>query len=473
MQLRRIPLLILFFAVTALSAQVNSPYSRYGLGNIFPTTFGAANGMAGFSAAYFTPTNINYQNPASYAELGFATFDVGAYGNVLTLNDDNEQFTSGDGNLSYMAFGFPVFKKMRHHKFGLSFGLLPYSGFEYNIIEELPTGDPQLGTIQYNYVGDGKLYQVYGGLGYKYTTDTTMHINESNDTIISTNLFSIGANAAQVFGSLFNITYASFPDQNNSQTTKLTRDNRVSGGIYNVGVGYQKQYIRKSGSDRDYLVWRFGGAFNPEMSVNGKQSINWTNIIKIGNYEAVNDTIYSAPDTSGNITIPMSFQGGLSFSFFTTEYETKNQFTIGAQYSRTNWSQYQGLQNVGTLGDSWRATLSAEILTKSKKKEASEENNKKVYNTAPYAIRLGAYTGNSNLINAEGVQLNDIGITAGFAIPIGVGKEVQPSFRNSRLNLFVNAGQRGTNTKITETYYNFGIGVTLVDLGWFQEYKLN
>jgi len=475
MQLRRIPLFILFFTITALSAQVNSPYSRYGLGNIFPTTFGASSGMAGFSATYFTPTNINYQNPASYGELGFATFDVGAYGNVITLEDDVERFTSGDGNLSYLAFGFPILKKSRNHKLGMSFGLIPYSAFQYDIIEEQPTDDPLLGTIEYNYVGNGKLYQFYGGLGYKFTTDTvqrTKEIKGDLDTVISTNLFSVGGNAAQVFGSLFNITYASFPDQANSQTTKLTRDNRISGGIYNYGVAYQKQYIRKQASTRDYFVWRFGGSMSPEIGVSGRQSVTWTNIIKIGNFEAVNDTIYAEPDTSGNIIIPASFQGGLSFSFFTTEMENKNQFTIGAQYARTMWSQYEGFQDAGTLGDSWRASVCAEILTKVKKNATTGDKSQRVYNKSPYAIRFGAYTGQSNLI-IDGVQLNDRGVTAGIAIPIGVGKEVQATFRNSRLNLFLNAGQRGSNTSITETYYNFGIGVTFIDLNWFQEFKLN
>ena len=130
MHFSKIPLLIIVFSFSVLSAQVNSPYSRYGLGNIFPATFGAANGMAGVSAAYFTPTNINYLNPASYSELNFAIFEVGAAGNVLSLETATEKFTSGDGNLSYLAFGFPLFKQLRRHKFGLSFGLIPYSGFQ-------------------------------------------------------------------------------------------------------------------------------------------------------------------------------------------------------------------------------------------------------------------------------------------------------------------------------------------------------
>lgn len=470
--LRRIlPLLLLSISSTLLFAQVNSPYSRYGLGNIFPTTFGASNGMSGLSAAFITPININYQNPASYADLLGASFDVGVAGNVLTLNTDLETFTSGNGNLSNLAFGFPLLKNVRRHKLGFSFGLIPYSAFQYDIIEEIPTDDNDLGIKRYNYVGDGELYQVYGGLGYKFQTDTTMLLRsrkEGTDTVIAAHLFSIGGNSAALFGSLFNLTYASFPDVVNSQTTKLTRKNEVNGGLYNAGIAYQRNYIRKKGTNRDYLTWKFGGAYTPQLDVRGDQSILWTNILKNGNYEFVTDTIYSAPDTSGNIRLPMSFQGGLTFSFFSTDVKNKNQFTVGAQYSMTQWSKYEGFQDAGQLGDSWRVSVGAEFIPKIKKSSGQKENDK-----PQFTYRAGFYTGTSNLLSETGESLSDVGVTAGFAIPLGRGENVQRTFVNSRMNIYLNIGQRGANTGLAETYYNFGVSFSIVDTGWFIKYKLN
>jgi hypothetical protein len=254
----------------------------------------------------------------------------------------------------------------------------------------------------------------------------------------------------------------------------LTRSNNINGGIYNMGIGLTRQYTRTSDVSRDYLVWRIGGSMSPQINVNGEQSVLWTNIFKTGNYESVTDTIYMEPDTSGNITLPASFQGGLAFSFFTTEQKAKNQFTLSAQYNRTNWSDYKGFQDAGKLGDSWRVTVGGELFTKAKSAntKVSEDKTQRVFNTAPWTIRFAVYSGQSNLI-IDGVQLNDRGISTGFSVPLGVGKEVQSTLRNSRLNFFVNAGQRGSNTTITETYYNFGVGFTIVDMGWFQDYKLN
>lgn len=470
---RRLSLLLPVLLVTAsLLAQVNSPYSRYGLGNIYPSTFGAANGMGGMSAAYFMPFNINYQNPASYADLAGASLDLGINGSLITLNTDQDNFTSGDGNLSNIAFGFPMLKASRKHRMGLGFGLIPYSAFQYDILEEIPTDDPDLGTKQYDYVGDGELYQVFGGLGYKYATDTTIDHKQfirAKDTmqieIVRANMFSVGANAALLFGSLYNITYASFPDIVNAQTTKLTRDNDVNGGMFNFGVGYQRQYIRKIKKTSDLLTWKFGAAASPGVVVDGTQSVLWTNILKNGNYEFVTDTIYSAPDTSGAITLPMSYQAGLMFTFNSTN-DTLTEYAIAAQFNMTQWSDYAGFQDVGNFADSWRMSLGAEIKP-GNKSEKSEDKYK-----PRFAYRVGVYSGKSYLV-VDGIQMNDYGFTSGVAIPLGRGENVAGTFVNSKLNLFLNVGQRGGNTNLSETYYNFGVNFSIVDMGWFIKYKLN
>ncbi|MBK8345522.1 MAG: hypothetical protein IPL12_20885 [Bacteroidetes bacterium] len=67
--------------------------------------------------------------------------------------------------------------------------------------------------------------------------------------------------------------------------------NSINGGIYNFGVGYTRQYIRKNNINRDNLVWRVGASTTPQINVNGTQSIVWTNILKNGNYESVTDTL--------------------------------------------------------------------------------------------------------------------------------------------------------------------------------------
>src|SRR5688572_32096522 len=48
-------------------SQDNSPYSRYGIGDLVPTTNIISRGMGGISAGYTDVFSINFNNPASYS----------------------------------------------------------------------------------------------------------------------------------------------------------------------------------------------------------------------------------------------------------------------------------------------------------------------------------------------------------------------------------------------------------------------
>lgn len=466
LSIRRLTITALFiFSFQILSSQINSPYSRFGIGNLFPASFEVANGMGGISATLFNPYAINFLNPASYADIRYAMFDVGGYAHVLSIETVDEQYTSGDGNLSHFAFGFPMLKKLRNQNFGISFGLIPYSSFQYNIIEEIPSIDNELGTTEYNYIGNGDLYQFYGGLGYQFNSklDTLPQkgdtlVSKSSDSIsIVSHAFSLGANISYLFGGLSSYTYASFPDQANSQTTKLSRENRIGGIMYNFGMGYEFHLYKNK---TDLHTWRIGASMNPDITVNGLQSVLWTNILRSGNYEFVTDTLYSAPDTSGSITLPLTYRAGISYSFNSSD-EKKNQFTISSEFSQSLWDNYVGFQSSGSLTNSWRLMLGTEFVPKIANKKR-----------AATAYRVGLFTGTSNLqINGE--QLKENGLTFGFGIPIGVGNLPASDHRFSKINISATIGTRGNTDYIKETFYNFGIGFTLADAGWFRKYKLN
>src|SRR5436190_22005671 len=106
-----------------LNAQDNSPYSRYGLGDITPSTNIVNRGMGSFSAAYVDPLSVNFNNPASYsgflsymeqkskrAASGRVLFDVGLNFENHTLREGNaaDKFTSSNALFSYMQLGIPL-----------------------------------------------------------------------------------------------------------------------------------------------------------------------------------------------------------------------------------------------------------------------------------------------------------------------------------------------------------------------------
>ena len=72
-------------------AQLNSPYSRYGVGNLVSQANLANRGMGGISAAYTDPTSINTINPASYSDLVYSTLDIGLEYDGLNLKSKTPQ----------------------------------------------------------------------------------------------------------------------------------------------------------------------------------------------------------------------------------------------------------------------------------------------------------------------------------------------------------------------------------------------
>src|SRR4026209_1822117 len=117
-----------------LYAQDNSPYSRYGLGDLHPNTNIFNRGMAGISAAYSDQPidgesdprtgksypSLNFLNPASYSRFfaikeantkrlkyGRMMLDIGVNFNSRTLHEANnpQSFTSSNGYFSFMQVG--------------------------------------------------------------------------------------------------------------------------------------------------------------------------------------------------------------------------------------------------------------------------------------------------------------------------------------------------------------------------------
>src|SRR5690349_805096 len=111
-------------------AQENSPFSRYGLGDIFQAQNVVNKGMGGLSAPYVDGQSINFYNPASYSAQRIVTFDVGVNIDNRTLKSANPvgKYNSTNFIPSYVAVGMPLNRK---RNLGLAFGLRPVSTINY------------------------------------------------------------------------------------------------------------------------------------------------------------------------------------------------------------------------------------------------------------------------------------------------------------------------------------------------------
>ena len=91
--IRLTPFLGLVCFITPTKAQINSPFSRYGLGTeIVNSQNATSQALGGFSAAYTSSMNgsfgqsVNFNNPASYGSIYMTTFDLGLNFNNNTLS---------------------------------------------------------------------------------------------------------------------------------------------------------------------------------------------------------------------------------------------------------------------------------------------------------------------------------------------------------------------------------------------------
>ena len=62
-------LVLIFIAFSPVFSQDNSPYSRYGIGDLVPQANIISRSMGGISAGYTDFLSINFNNPASYSSF--------------------------------------------------------------------------------------------------------------------------------------------------------------------------------------------------------------------------------------------------------------------------------------------------------------------------------------------------------------------------------------------------------------------
>ena len=85
-----------FFFISLFSqaqSSTNSPYSRFGIGDLQSQSFIKQKGMGGSGYAYSGIYNINITNPASLTSLYLTTFEIGVSGNsthYITTGQDQK-----------------------------------------------------------------------------------------------------------------------------------------------------------------------------------------------------------------------------------------------------------------------------------------------------------------------------------------------------------------------------------------------
>lgn len=167
--------LMVGMAFTAHSQVAISPYSYYGLGDIFSSSSARSFGMGRIGIGSYDQASVNRLNPASLADLRLTTFDFNGF--VTTSNQKsnlNEQTvsTSGFHNVS-LAFS-------NRKGYGIVVGLAPYSAVGYDVrVRDSILADTSFEAFTARYAGNGGLNQLYVGVGVRFLKRVQAGINLS------------------------------------------------------------------------------------------------------------------------------------------------------------------------------------------------------------------------------------------------------------------------------------------------------
>jgi hypothetical protein len=263
-------LLVSSIAITTW-AQENSPYSRYGIGDLVPNQNIVNRGMGGISIAYTdfgligAPLNVNMVNPASLGALSntrsFSNtiFDVGAEVDFRTLKSSttSDKYASRNLDMSYLQVAFPISTKKMEKKglgWGLAFGLRPISRINYKI-EEFRR-DPNVDSINTLYEGTGGLSQINLSTGIK-KIGQGKHKNE----------FSFGISSGLTFGNKdISTKTAILNDSVQFYKADFELNSRFRGLFLNLGLQYAL-HLNNAGT------LRLGAYANLQQELTAKQNV--------------------------------------------------------------------------------------------------------------------------------------------------------------------------------------------------------
>ncbi len=445
----RLCLVVIFgFSLLNTQAQQNSPFTRYGIGEYYQSQHTVSRSLGGLSAAYADGLNnnvgqsVNFNNPATYSSLYMVTFDLGVTIDSRTLRSANPtgKFTSNYFVPSYLAIGVPL---KRANGWGMAFGLKPVSNINYSIENRARVAGDSLQTI---YEGSGGINQVFVGLAKKWKT------------------FSIGFNTGYNFGrkeintrkAFLNDTVSYYQSVNSSKTD--FSGVFLSGGFqYEFSVG--KKVNTNTKTTDNYLI-RLGVTGTLQQKLSATQDVSKQTYIVGVSGDVKIDSISEQSGVKGQVLLPSTYAAGITFHKTSTNPRGIFElWSIGLEYTSTQWTKYRFYDQPDKLSDSWLYKLGIQFA-------ADPVSGQSYWGNVNF--RTGFYYG-KDYINADGAGLKTYGVSFGAGFPIRKWRTYDQQF--TVLNTALQFGKRGSSVNnVTENYMQFTLGMSLSDL-WFIKRK--
>jgi hypothetical protein len=435
-------------------SQDNSPYTRYGLGDLVPSTNVNSRGMGGISAGYNDFLTINFNNPASYGsfqtfreqtskkmQYGRAILDVGINLENRALREPNNigKFNASNFLFSHVQVGVPL-----RPNWGLSFGLRPITRVSYKVISRERLVDPNTGqaidTAQTMNTGDGGAYLASIGTGWRIKLSTYSNI-------------SFGVNGGYLFGkkdisSRRTIFNDSLEYNSGNFETKTSYGNLYA----NAGL----QFFNKVGKD---LYLTLGAYGNWKQNLNARQDIiRETYFFDESQGNVRLDSVSVKTDVKGKITYPSNYTAGFVLEKEVNLTDNKSGWLVGVDFSQNKWSEYRFYgQADPTVQDKWELRVGGQLRPAPKTNYFSN-----------VAYRAGFFIGEDYIIVQKKLPL--LGFSLGAGLPIRNYNRLSPG-QATIVNLGLEFIKRGNNDNLLkENLFRVSVGFSFSDF-WFVRRK--
>lgn len=437
------------FISTFLWAQENSPYSRYGMGDVVPNQNMLNRGMGGIAAGYSDFQSINFVNPASLGNLRSTTFDLGGSVDIRNLksNVSPQKFRSVNTLISYLQVGFPIASEKMQKKgnyWGVSFGLRPVTRINYKIQKnQRLTNIDSLSTL---YEGNGGVSQANFSTGLKIKN------------------FSFGASTGYSFGTKDYSTKLNFINdtviyyKSNSAT-----QTRLSGAFLDLGVQYEKKFTKQDKNDpkkEKISILKIGAYANLQRTIRGTMDNIDETFAYDGNGGIYNiDTVSAKTGVRGSIKLPATY--GLGFTY------ANDNWLFGADVETTGWDNYRFYGQKDLVQNTYTIRAGAQYFPAKFNTPFS-----KYWSFVKY--RAGFYYGK------DYIKIDNSNRTA-YAFTFGAGLPLTKLQRNNYeyyrdgdvvLNAGMEVGARGNkqSQSLREGILRFSLGISM-NARWFMKPK--
>ena len=393
----------------------NSPYTRYGYGDLSDQSFGNSRAMGGIAFGLRDGAQINPLNPASYTAIDSLTFlfEGGVSLQNMNISGSGVKLNAKNSSFDYLAMQFRL-----HPRIAMSIGLLPFSNVGYSVSDsKVDNGVSQTRS----FTGDGGLHQLYGGIGVKVLKN-----------------LSLGVNASYFWGDITRTRTIIYPTTSESYSYIQQMGVSISDYKLDFGTQYTLDFNKKHSMT-------IGAVFSPKHKLNNDYTV--TTQVSTTNSNNLDATL----------ELPNTFGVGFTYNY-------DKRLTVGADYSLQQWSKTKF--GVNTSDDAVREDFN-ETYTYC--------NRHKVSVGAEYIpnlmgrsylshikYRLGAYYTTPYYKIGGKEATREYGVTAGFGLPVPRSRSIL-----SISGQFVRiSGQE--SAFVNENIFRVSIGLTFNERWFFK-----